>query len=98
MCGRYYVDDETARKIERLVRNLDRRFRMQASDIRPFPVLRVDTEGRGPGLEEMYWGFPVSGRSGLLINVRAESVLDKKEDLSGQHAPPQMHHPGQGIL
>lgn len=81
MCGRYYVDDETAREIERLVRNLDRRFRMQASDIRPSrpaPVLRVDTEGRGPGLEEMYWGFPVSGRSGLLINARAESVLDRK--------------------
>lgn len=27
MCGRYYVDDETAREIIRLVHNLDRRFR-----------------------------------------------------------------------
>ena len=29
MCGRYYVDDETAREIEKLVRDLDRRLKME---------------------------------------------------------------------
>ena len=27
MCGRYYVDDETAREIEKLVRQVDRKLR-----------------------------------------------------------------------
>ncbi len=29
MCGRYYVDDETAREIEKLVRNLDRKLQIE---------------------------------------------------------------------
>ena len=28
MCGRYYVDDETAREIEKLVRQVDRKLRL----------------------------------------------------------------------
>ena len=29
MCGRYYVDDETAREIEKLVRELDRKLKIE---------------------------------------------------------------------
>lgn len=29
MCGRYYVDDETAREIEKLVRDLDRKLQIE---------------------------------------------------------------------
>ena len=36
MCGRYYVDDETAREIEKLVRELDRKLQIERTgDIRP---------------------------------------------------------------
>ena len=36
MCGRYYVDDETAREIEKIVRNLDRKLHVERTgDIRP---------------------------------------------------------------
>ena len=36
MCGRYYVDDETAREIEKLVRDLDRK--LQAAPAGDVPV------------------------------------------------------------
>ena len=36
MCGRYYIDDETAREIERLVRHLDQKFKAEGRrDIYP---------------------------------------------------------------
>ena len=53
MCGRYYIDDDTAREIEKLVRQVDERMRqtpavgssLQAKDIHPSemaPVLAAD--------------------------------------------------------
>lgn len=50
MCGRYYVDDETAREIERIIRIADEKvkrmsateFTLQAKDIHP-----TDTAPRG---------------------------------------------------
>ena len=29
MCGRYYVDDETAREIEKIVRKLDQKLKIE---------------------------------------------------------------------
>lgn len=29
MCGRYYVDDETSREIEKIVRKLDQRLKIE---------------------------------------------------------------------
>lgn len=81
MCGRYYVDDETAREIERLVRNLDRRFQMKAGDVCPArqaAVICADAEDRNLCLKQMYWGFPGPGQTQLVINARAESALEKK--------------------
>ena len=53
MCGRYYVDDETAREIERNIRIADEKVRkatstgitLQAKDIHPTdlaPILMLD--------------------------------------------------------
>lgn len=47
MCGRYYVDDETAREIEKLIRQVDEKMReaenihLQAGDIHPSEVAPV---------------------------------------------------------
>ena len=30
MCGRYYVDDETAREIEKLIRQVDEKLRQES--------------------------------------------------------------------
>ena len=80
MCGRYYVDDDTAREIEKVVREVDKKLRRERSgDIYPSQSAAVIT-GRKSYLlaEEMAWGFPQYQKKGLLINARAETVLERK--------------------
>ena len=80
MCGRYYVDDETAREIEKIVRNLDRKLHMELTgDIRPSQSAAV-IRGKEENLMAkcMVWGFPGFEGKGLLINARAESALERK--------------------
>lgn len=80
MCGRYYVEDETAREIEKIVRNLDRKLQIErAGDIRPTDSALVLNRKEYQIIpEKMNWGFPGYQGKGLLINARAESVLEKK--------------------
>lgn len=80
MCGRYYVDDEVAREIRRIVQRVDDRLKKEtARDIHPSQTALVLT-GKQPELtaEEMKWGFLSYDRKGLLINARAETALDRK--------------------
>lgn len=80
MCGRYYVDDEMAREIEKFVRETQVQLKKEsAGDICPAQKAAVLTKkGRSLGLETMKWGFPQYQRKGLLINARAETVLERK--------------------
>ena len=80
MCGRYYVDDETAREIEKIVRNLDRKLHVERTgDIRPSQRAAV-IKGENEHLmaDCMAWGFPRFDGKGLLINARAESAMERK--------------------
>lgn len=79
MCGRYYADDETIREIKKIVREVDEKIKRKGGDVYPSQPAAV-LAGRGTQLhaEEMYWGFPQYNRKGLLINARAETVLDRK--------------------
>lgn len=80
MCGRYYITDETAREIERLVRHLDRKLKLQHSgDVYPSQKAEIfcGREGRLM-VDQMDWGFPGYESKQLLINARAESVLERK--------------------
>lgn len=80
MCGRYYVDDETAREIERIVQKVDDKINSERiGDVFPSQTASVIT-GRTSGFlaEEMRWGFPQYQKKGLLINARAETVLERK--------------------
>lgn len=80
MCGRYYIDDDTSREIEKVVREVDEKLRRgRKGDICPSQSAAVLT-GRKPYLtvEEMAWGFPQYQKKGLLINARAETVLEKR--------------------
>lgn len=80
MCGRYYVDDETAREIEKVVREVDAKLKKdRRGDVFPSQGAAVLT-GKAPGLraEVMNWGFPQYHKKGLLINARAETALDRK--------------------
>ncbi len=80
MCGRFYVDKETILAIERLVAGIDHRIQLRReADIYPSQAATVIT-GRSQQLraEEMQWGFLQYNKKGLLINARAESVLERK--------------------
>lgn len=80
MCGRYYVSDNTAREIEKMVQDLDRRLAVyHTGDVSPsvLATVLVQPENR-LAAEDMIWGFPGYDGKNLLINARAESVLEKR--------------------
>lgn len=78
MCGRYYVDEDTAKEIQKVIRDLDRKLALEADDVHPSEQAVVLT-GKCPRLtaDRMQWGFPQRDRKGLLINARAESALER---------------------
>ena len=87
MCGRYYVDDDTAREIEKLVRQVDEKMRgtaaasrveVTAKDIHPTetaPILAAS----GSSLECRWqsWGFPGFQKGKVIFNARSESAMEK---------------------
>ena len=80
MCGRYYVDDDTAKEIEKLVQNLDQSIKInRTGDIFPSQKAAVLRESEtGLALDAMEWGFPKFDGKGLLINARSETALERK--------------------
>ena len=82
MCGRYYVDDETAREIRRLVLKLDQRMRREADQTAAiFPSQKatvITGRERHMEAEQMIWGFPRFDGRGLLINARAETAVERR--------------------
>lgn len=80
MCGRYYVDDETAREIEKIVRQVNDKLMREKREI--YPAARAPViigKGNALTVEEYTWGFPHYDRSKKVIfNARSETVLDKK--------------------
>lgn len=80
MCGRYYVDDETAREIERMVDHLDsNRINVKQGDVYPSnTAVVINKNHEDLSAEVMKWGFPGYEKNQLLINARAESILEKK--------------------
>ena len=87
MCGRYYVDDDTAREIEKLVRQVDEKMRqtaaagihLQAKDIHPSEMAPVITaDDKGLCCRWQRWGFPGFSGKQLIFNARSESALEKK--------------------
>lgn len=81
MCGRYYVDDETAREIEKLVRQVDEKLRQKKiqGDIYPGGESAVLAENAsGLAAEEKRWGFPGFQSKKLVFNARAETALEKR--------------------
>ena len=87
MCGRYYIDDDTAREIEKLVRQVDERMRqapaagslLQAKDIHPSEVAPVlAAEGQNICCRWQRWGFPGFQGRQLIFNARSESALEKR--------------------
>ncbi len=87
MCGRYYVDDDTAREIEKLVRQVDEKLRKKATvckmesaskDIHPTDIAPiVALSGSGSECFWRRWGFPGFQKGKVIFNARCESALEK---------------------
>lgn len=82
MCSRYYFDNDTMNDILNIVEKTDASLQgMQANrDIYPTDeaaVIKKDAYGRIT-LSKIRWGYPGINGCGMIINARAESVLDKK--------------------
>ena len=80
MCGRYYIDSDMADEIEKVVHDIDQRIRQEhfAGDIFPTNVAPIiEKSEHGLKLDVCKWGYPVSQGKNLVINARAESVMDK---------------------
>lgn len=81
MCGVFYIDDETAREIEKMIRKIDRRLKGTriTGDIRPTNIASVIlADNKELVMTPLQWGFPSFESSKVIINARAESVLEKR--------------------
>ena len=79
MCGRYYVDDETAQEIERLVRQVDEKLQAKRGDIHPTENAMVMKANQDVlSADYMKWGFPNFTGKGVIINAKSETVKEKR--------------------
>ncbi len=81
MCGRYYIDEETAMELEKIVKDIDRKLNPHdyKGDIVPSVTVPVLTShNQEMSLELLSWGFKRFDEKGLLINARAETIMEKK--------------------
>ncbi|MFA9377026.1 MAG: SOS response-associated peptidase [Lachnotalea sp.] len=81
LCGRYYIDEETAVELQKIVANLDRKMNLAkyVGDVVPSakaPVLIA--HNTIVSLELLSWGLKNYYSNGLIINARAETVSEKK--------------------
>ncbi len=87
MCGRYYVDDDTAKEIEKIIRQVDEKLRKEAEkciSLQPEDIHPTDTapvlvaSNRKISYRWQRWGFPGFQGKQVIFNARSESVLEKK--------------------
>ena len=79
MCGRYYIDDEMAAEISRIIQNWDNRAegRKEVFPTNTAPVIKA--VGKHLEIDSPIWGFKHFDpkKSGVLINARAETVMER---------------------
>lgn len=87
MCGRYYMDHDTAREIEKLVRQMDETRRQEsigitgditAGEVCPSSrALVLSVKNGSVCCEWQHWGFRGFKGKQLIFNARCESALEK---------------------
>lgn len=81
MCGRFFIDSDTARELEKTIRMTNDSFRIgcYTGDIHPTETAPVISFKHGSLFaENKKWGFPGFDSKKVIFNARAESVLEKK--------------------
>lgn len=80
MCGRYFIDSEMMAEIGKITRNVEADLAVVSlGDIFPSnqaPVLRQ--KDKKVCISTMRWGFCLERKGSLLINARAETVLERR--------------------
>ena len=99
MCGRYYINDDTAREIEKIVRKIDGKlqgtnnFRINAGDICPSAIAPVLISARGGiDCQQFRWGVPGFDKKQLIFNARSESAMEKRMFRDSVDVPLYLQH------
>lgn len=86
MCGRYYIDNEDEIiEMREIIQEVNERYKdtlelasMKTGEIFPTETVPIITaDGNRKKVELMTWGFSRWNAPGVIINARAETVLDK---------------------
>lgn len=81
MCSLFYIDETILEKLKAFVTEMDSEAKnvCLGRDVRPTErALILKWNGKGICLSGIKWGYPGIQKSGVLINARVESVLEKK--------------------
>ncbi len=77
MCGRFYIDDETVKEVEKIAGRIDRK-RLKLGDVHPSePALVLKASDGGIVSGVLKWGYEAPGKNGVIFNARSESVQEK---------------------
>lgn len=78
MCGRYFIDEESIRKAENLVKTIDLSLagKREIYPSQPAPI--IIRRGEEYASELCSWGFPRYDKKGLMINARSETALERR--------------------
>lgn len=75
MCGRFYIDDETAKEIEKIARKIDRKM-AKMGDVHPSEPALVLRAMKGEMVSEVLkWGYDAAGKN--IFNARSETVQER---------------------
>lgn len=77
MCGRFYIDDETAREIEKIARRIDRKM-AKTGEVHPSePALILRADQDSTVAEVLKWGYEAARKNTLIFNARTETVRER---------------------
>ena len=75
MCGRFYIDDETAKEIEKIARKIDRKT-AKLGDVHPSEPALILRSLKGEMISEVLkWGYDGAGKN--IFNARSETVQER---------------------
>ena len=75
MCGRFYIDDETAKEIEKIARRIDHKM-AKMGEVHPSEPALILRAQKGETVSEvLQWGYGGAGK--IIFNVRSESVQER---------------------
>lgn len=77
MCGRFYIDEETVKEVEKIAGRIERK-RLKLGDVHPTePALVLRASGGRMVSGALKWGYEAAGKKGVIFNARSESVQEK---------------------